>query len=155
MQSPPGLSFYGGQGGVRNVQEGEGWRVATRRSPTDAEMDDLAFAWAVVAAVKSNAIVLAKEGATLGIGGGQTSRVDASSLAVRKAEDAGLGERLKGACLASDAFFPFRDGLDQAVRAGVRSVVQPGGSIRDQEVVDAADEHGVAMVLTGRRLFRH
>ena len=155
VQSPPGLSFYGGQGGVRNVQEGEGWRVATRRSPTDAEMDDLAFAWAVVAAVKSNAIVLAKEGATLGIGGGQTSRVDASSLAVRKAEDAGLGERLKGACLASDAFFPFRDGLDQAVRAGVRSVVQPGGSIRDEEVVAAADEHGVAMVLTGRRLFRH
>ncbi len=129
------------------------WRVVTRRRPTTRELDDLDFAWSAVAGVKSNAILLARDAATLGIGMGQVSRVDASELAVRKAAAAGLD--LSGCALASDAFFPFRDGIDAAAAAGVRAIAQPGGSIRDEEVVAAADEHGIAMVLTGRRLFRH
>ena len=132
-----------------------GWKVVTARGPTDAERDDLAFAWAAVAGVKSNAILLARDRATVGIGTGQTSRVDSSKLAVRKAREAGLGAELEGCALASDAFFPFRDGVDAAAEAGARAIVQPGGSIRDEEVVAAADEHGIAMVFTGRRLFRH
>ena len=132
-----------------------GWRVVTERRPTDSELDDLAFAWAAVAGVKSNAVLLARDLATVGIGTGQTSRVDSSRLAVRKAREAGLGDELAGCALASDAFFPFRDGVDAAAEAGVRAIVQPGGSIRDEEVIAAADEHGVAMVFTGRRLFRH
>ena len=111
------------------------------------------FAWAAVFGVKSNAILFAKDGATLGIGAGQMSRVDASRIAVQKASDAGF--ELDGAVLASDAFFPFRDGVDAAAEAGVRAIVQPGGSMRDEEVVAAADEHAMAMVFTGRRLFRH
>jgi phosphoribosylaminoimidazolecarboxamide formyltransferase/IMP cyclohydrolase len=103
--------------------------------------------------VKSNAILLARDGMSLGIGAGQMSRVDASRIAVQKAADAGLA--LEGAVLASDAFFPFRDGVDAAAAAGVRAIVQPGGSVRDAEVIAAADEHGMAMLLTGRRLFRH
>ena len=106
-----------------------------------------------MAGVKSNAILIARGLATVGIGTGQTSRVDSSKLAVRKAAAAGLA--VKGSVLASDAFFPFRDGVDAAAEAGVAAIVQPGGSIRDQEVVAAADEHGIAMVMTGRRLFRH
>ncbi|NNF38647.1 MAG: bifunctional phosphoribosylaminoimidazolecarboxamide formyltransferase/IMP cyclohydrolase, partial [Gemmatimonadetes bacterium] len=101
----------------------------------------------------SNAILLARGGATLGIGAGQMSRVDASRIAVQKAADADLD--LAGSVLASDAFFPFRDGVDAAAEAGVRAIVQPGGSKRDAEVIEAANEHGIAMVLTGRRLFRH
>ncbi|MFQ5746398.1 MAG: bifunctional phosphoribosylaminoimidazolecarboxamide formyltransferase/IMP cyclohydrolase [Gemmatimonadota bacterium] len=132
---------------------GGGAVVATARAPDEAEWKDLAFAWAAVQGVKSNAIVLARDGATIGIGAGQMSRVDAVRLAVQKASDAGLS--IDGAVLASDAFFPFRDGLDAAAEAGVRAVVQPGGSVRDGEVTQAADEHGVAMVMTGRRLFRH
>ena len=132
-----------------------GWRVVTARRPTDAERDDLEFAWAAVAGVKSNAILLARNRATVGIGTGQTSRVDSSRLAVRKAREAGLEDKLEGSVLASDAFFPFRDGVDAAAEAGVRAIVQPGGSIRDEEVVAAADEHGIAMVFTGRRQFRH
>lgn len=131
------------------------WKVATRRSPTAAELRDLSFAWAAVASVKSNAILLAKDGATVGVGTGQTSRVDSSRIAVAKAREAGFEAELNGAVLASDAFFPFRDGVDAAAEAGVRAIVQPGGSVRDSEVVEAADEHGVAMVFTGRRLFRH
>ncbi len=131
----------------------DGWRTVTRRAPTEEEMADLRFAWRAVAAVKSNAILLARGGATLGIGAGQMSRVDSSRLAVMKARDAGFDPA--GAALASDAFFPFRDGVDAAAAAGVRAVVQPGGSVRDDEVVAAADEHGIAMVFTGRRLFRH
>jgi len=103
--------------------------------------------------VKSNAILMARDGAVLGIGAGQMSRVDSSKIAVRKAADAGL--ELEGSVLASDAFFPFRDGVDAAAEAGVKAIVQPGGSIRDDEVVEAADQHGIAMVFTGRRLFRH
>ncbi|MCY3808162.1 MAG: bifunctional phosphoribosylaminoimidazolecarboxamide formyltransferase/IMP cyclohydrolase [Gemmatimonadetes bacterium] len=129
------------------------WRVVTRRKPSPTEAHDLSFAWAAVAGVKSNAILIARGLATVGIGTGQTSRVDSSKLAVRKAAAAGLA--VKGSVLASDAFFPFRDGVDAAAEAGVAAIVQPGGSIRDQEVVAAADEHGIAMVMTGRRLFRH
>ncbi|MCY3678211.1 MAG: bifunctional phosphoribosylaminoimidazolecarboxamide formyltransferase/IMP cyclohydrolase [Gemmatimonadetes bacterium] len=132
-----------------------GWKVVTARHPTAAERADLSFAWAAVAGVKSNAILLAKNGATVGIGAGQTSRVDSSRLAVRKAREARLEAELDGCVLASDAFFPFRDGVDAAADAGARAIVQPGGSIRDDEVVAAADEHGIAMVFTGRRLFRH
>ncbi|HEX8690984.1 MAG TPA: bifunctional phosphoribosylaminoimidazolecarboxamide formyltransferase/IMP cyclohydrolase [Longimicrobium sp.] len=131
----------------------DAWRVVTKRQPTGEEMDDLRFAWRAVASVKSNAILLARGGMALGIGAGQMSRVDSSRIAVMKARDQGFD--LQGAALASDAYFPFRDGVDAAAEAGVRAIIQPGGSIRDEEVVAAADEHGVAMVFTGRRLFRH
>lgn len=129
------------------------WRVVTDRAPTDAEWEALRFAWRAVANVKSNAILLARAGRAVGIGAGQMSRVDASRLAVRKARE--HGHDLNGAALASDAFFPFRDGIQAAAAEGITAVIQPGGSIRDREVVDAANEHGVAMVFTGRRLFRH
>lgn len=130
-----------------------GWSVATRRAPTDAEWRDLRFAWAAVASVRSNAILLARGEAAIGIGAGQMSRVDAAFLAVYKARAAGHDPA--GSVLASDAFFPFRDGVEQAAHAGVTAIVQPGGSVRDAEVVAAADVHGVAMVMTGRRQFRH
>ncbi|MXW17937.1 MAG: hypothetical protein F4Z83_10385, partial [Gemmatimonadetes bacterium] len=135
--------------------EDSGWRIVTSRQPTEAEQADLSFAWAAVAGVKSNAILLAKDLATVGIGAGQMSRVDSSKLAVRKAGEAALAADLEGCVLASDAFFPFRDGVDAAAEAGARAIIQPGGSIRDEEVIGAADEHGIAMVFTGRRLFRH
>ncbi len=131
----------------------ETWQVVTRRGPTDSERDDLLFAWRAVATVKSNAIVLARDGATIGIGAGQMSRVDASFLAVHKARAA--NHVTSGAVLGSDAFFPFRDGVDQAAEAGITAIVQPGGSVRDAEVIAAADEHGMAMVFTGQRQFRH
>jgi phosphoribosylaminoimidazolecarboxamide formyltransferase / IMP cyclohydrolase len=130
-----------------------GWTYATKREPTGDERRDLLFAWRAVASVKSNAIVLARDGATIGIGAGQMSRVDAAFMAVHKA--VGAGHATEGAALGSDAFFPFRDGVDQAAEAGVRAIVQPGGSVRDAEVIAAADEHGIAMVFTGTRLFRH
>jgi phosphoribosylaminoimidazolecarboxamide formyltransferase/IMP cyclohydrolase len=125
----------------------------TKRAPSPQEHDDLLFAWRAVASVKSNAIVLARDGMTIGIGAGQMSRVDASFLAVHKAR--GQGHQTGGAVLGSDAFFPFRDGVDQAAEAGITAIVQPGGSVRDEEVIAAADERGIAMVFTGRRLFRH
>ena len=131
----------------------ESWRAVTKRQPTREEQRDLAFAWRAVASVKSNAIVLVRDGATIGIGAGQMSRVDASFLATHKAASA--GHDTKGASLGSDAFFPFRDGVDQAAAAGVTAIVQPGGSVRDAEVIAAADEHGMAMIFTGERLFRH
>ena len=131
----------------------DAWQVVTRRTPTDSERDDLLFAWRAVATVKSNAIVLVRDGATIGIGAGQMSRVDASFLAVHKARSA--GHATTGAALGSDAFFPFRDGVDQAAEAGIAAIVQPGGSVRDAEVIAAADEHGMAMVFTGQRQFRH
>lgn len=129
------------------------WRVVTRRAPTEAEWRDLDFAWRVVKHVKSNAIVYARDRATLGIGAGQMSRVDAAELAVRK----GLqeGHHFTGSVVASDAFFPFADGLLAAVAHGARAVIQPGGSIRDEEVIQAADAHDVAMVFTGTRHFAH
>jgi len=127
-----------------------GLKVVTKVSPTPAQVEDLLFAARVCLYVKSNAIVLAKDRVTVGIGAGQMSRVDASFLAATKA-----GEKAKGSCLASDAFFPFRDGVDAAAKAGVAAILQPGGSIRDAEVVAAADEHGMAMVFSGVRMFRH
>ncbi|MCZ6856683.1 MAG: bifunctional phosphoribosylaminoimidazolecarboxamide formyltransferase/IMP cyclohydrolase [Gemmatimonadetes bacterium] len=129
------------------------WKVATQREPTADEWRDLYFAWTAVANVKSNAILLAKDEAAIGIGAGQMSRVDASFLAVHKANREGHDP--KGSVLASDAFFPFADGVEEAAKAGVTAIVQPGGSKRDEEVIAAADEHGLAMVLTGRRQFRH
>jgi phosphoribosylaminoimidazolecarboxamide formyltransferase/IMP cyclohydrolase len=136
-----------------SVIDDAGWTVPTKRQPTTEELRDLLFAWRAVASVKSNAIVLTRNGATIGIGAGQMSRVDASFLAAHKARSA--GHDTKGAVMGSDAFFPFRDGVDQAAEAGVRAIVQPGGSVRDAEVIAAADEHGIAMVFTGKRQFRH
>jgi len=144
-QTPPPLPRYD--------QTKDDWKVVSARQPTEVEWDDLRFAWAAVFGVKSNAILLARHGAVLGIGAGQMSRVDSSKIAVMKATEA--GHQLDGCALASDAFFPFRDGVDAAAAAGVRAIVQPGGSVRDEEVIAAADEHGIAMVFTGRRLFRH
>jgi phosphoribosylaminoimidazolecarboxamide formyltransferase/IMP cyclohydrolase len=129
------------------------WRVVTARQPTEAEWWDLRFAWRAVGSVKSNAIVLVREGATIGIGAGQMSRVDAAFLSVYKARL--TGHETKGSVLGSDAFFPFRDGVEQAAEAGVSAIVQPGGSVRDEEVIKAADEFDIAMVFTGVRQFRH
>jgi phosphoribosylaminoimidazolecarboxamide formyltransferase / IMP cyclohydrolase len=129
------------------------WRVVTARQPTAAEWLDLRFAWRAVGSVKSNAIVLVHEGATIGIGAGQMSRVDAAFLSVHKAR--GAGHDTKGSVMGSDAFFPFRDGVEQAAEAGVSAIVQPGGSVRDEEVIKAADEYKIAMVFTGKRQFRH
>jgi phosphoribosylaminoimidazolecarboxamide formyltransferase/IMP cyclohydrolase len=128
-------------------------RCVTRRSPDPVEFDDLLFAWRVAKFVKSNAIVYCGSGRTLGVGAGQMSRVDSARIAAMKAQNAGLS--LAGSVVASDAFFPFRDGIDVLAAAGARAVVQPGGSLRDQEVIAAADEHGIAMVFTGVRHFRH
>ena len=135
-------------------------KVVTERAPSAAELDDLKFAFRVAKHVKSNAIVYVRNGATVGIGAGQMSRVDSARIAARKAQDAaeaqGLSEPLtKGSAVASDAFFPFADGLLSAIEAGATSVIQPGGSMRDDEVIRAADEAGIAMVLTGMRHFRH
>ena len=128
----------------------DGWKVVSQATPDDATLADLRFAWIAAKHVKSNAIVLVKDRAIVGVGAGQMSRVDSVRLAVEKS-----GDRHVGAVLASDAFFPFRDNIDLAAQAGVRAIVQPGGSVRDDEVVAAADEHGIPMVLTGRRHFRH
>ncbi|WP_180682652.1 bifunctional phosphoribosylaminoimidazolecarboxamide formyltransferase/IMP cyclohydrolase [Tepidicella baoligensis] len=128
-------------------------KVVTTKQPTAEEMDDLLFAWKVAKYVKSNAIVFCKNGMTMGVGAGQMSRLDSARIASIKAEHAGLS--LQGSAVASDAFFPFRDGLDVVVDAGATCVIQPGGSMRDQEVIDAANERGVAMVFTGVRHFRH
>jgi phosphoribosylaminoimidazolecarboxamide formyltransferase/IMP cyclohydrolase len=128
-------------------------RFVTKRKPTEAEMNDLVFAFRVAKFVKSNAIVFCGQGMTLGVGAGQMSRVDSTRIASIKAKNAGLS--LKGSVAASDAFFPFRDGLDVVANAGARAVIQPGGSVRDEEVIAAADEHGIAMVFTGMRHFRH
>jgi phosphoribosylaminoimidazolecarboxamide formyltransferase/IMP cyclohydrolase len=135
-------------------------KVVTRRQPTAAELADLMFAWTVAKHVKSNAIVYAKGGATVGIGAGQMSRVDSTRIAARKSADMsqalGLAEpTVKGSVVASDAFFPFADGLLTAAEAGATAVIQPGGSVRDAEVIAAADEAGLAMVFTGQRHFRH
>jgi phosphoribosylaminoimidazolecarboxamide formyltransferase/IMP cyclohydrolase len=128
-------------------------RVVTRRAPNPAEIDDLLFAWRIAKYVKSNAIVCVRDGTTLGIGAGQMSRVVSSQIAAMKAGEAALS--LDGAAMASDAFFPFRDGLDVVAKFGIKSVIQPGGSKRDADVIAAADEHGIAMLFTGMRHFRH
>ncbi|MGH8402402.1 MAG: bifunctional phosphoribosylaminoimidazolecarboxamide formyltransferase/IMP cyclohydrolase, partial [Gammaproteobacteria bacterium] len=128
-------------------------KVVTRKKPSERQLADLLFAWTVVKYVKSNAIVYAKDGQTVGIGAGQTSRIMSAKIAALKAEEAKLG--VSGSVMASDAFFPFRDSVDTAAGAGIAAIIQPGGSMRDQEVISAADEHGIAMVFTGMRHFRH
>jgi phosphoribosylaminoimidazolecarboxamide formyltransferase/IMP cyclohydrolase len=128
-------------------------RVVTKRQPTAAEWEALRFAWKIAKHVKSNAIVLATRDQLVGAGAGQMSRVDSAKIAVMRAQAIGL--ETKGTVCASDAFFPFRDGLDVVAQAGVTAVIHPGGSVRDEEVIQAADEHGMAMVLTGMRHFRH
>ncbi len=128
-------------------------QVVTKRQPTEDEIRDMLFTWKVAKMVKSNAIVYAKDGRTIGVGAGQMSRVNSARIAAIKAEHAGL--EVQGSVMASDAFFPFRDGMDNAAQVGVSCVIQPGGSIRDDEVIAAADEHGMAMVFTGMRHFRH
>jgi phosphoribosylaminoimidazolecarboxamide formyltransferase/IMP cyclohydrolase len=128
--------------------------VVTKRQPTREEWQALRFAWRICAHVKSNTVIFTGPDRTLAIGAGQMSRVDAVKVATMKAESLGPGA-LNGSVAASDAFFPFRDGLDAAAAAGATAVIQPGGSVRDHEVISAADEHGLAMVFTGRRHFRH
>ncbi|MGD8526569.1 MAG: bifunctional phosphoribosylaminoimidazolecarboxamide formyltransferase/IMP cyclohydrolase [Thioalkalispiraceae bacterium] len=128
-------------------------KIVTRREPTEQEMQDLLFSWKVAKFVKSNAIVYGKNNMTIGVGAGQMSRVNSARIAGIKAEHAGL--EVPGSVMASDAFFPFRDGLDQAAETGISAVIQPGGSMRDEEVIAAADEHNIAMVFTGMRHFRH
>jgi len=128
-------------------------KTATKKTPSDLQMADLKMALTVAKHVKSNAIVLVKDGATIGIGAGQMSRIDSTKIACRKAEEAGLST--KGAALASEAFFPFADNVELAASAGISAIIQPGGSIRDEEVIKAADAHGIAMVFTGIRHFRH
>ena len=135
-----------------DVNEAE-LKVATHVQPTPAQMADLRFAWKVAKYVKSNAIVFCGGGMTLGVGAGQMSRIDSARIASIKAENAGLS--LAGSAVASDAYFPFRDGLDVVCDAGATCVIQPGGSVRDGEVIAAANERGIAMVLTGVRHFRH
>jgi phosphoribosylaminoimidazolecarboxamide formyltransferase / IMP cyclohydrolase len=125
-------------------------KVVTQRAPTEPEWTQLGLAWTAVKHVKSNAIVLFQEGSAVGVGAGQMSRVEAVQLAVQRA-----GERSRGAVMASDAFFPFADGLEVGIAAGVTAVIQPGGSVKDAEVVAAADKAGIAMVMTGRRHFKH
>ncbi len=157
--SPPASEYRSVTGGLLVQDRDTGVRsladlkVVTRRAPTPTEINDLLFAWRVCKFVKSNAIIYARDQLTLGIGAGQMSRVVSSRIAAMKAADAGFD--VKGAAMASDAFFPFRDGLDVAAEYGITAVIQPGGSLRDDEVVAAADEHGMTMVYTGMRHFRH
>ena len=157
--SGPGLEYRSVGGGLLVQQRDTGaidasdLKVVSKRAPDARELADLLFAWRVCKFVKSNAIIFARDRLTLGIGAGQMSRVVSSRIAAMKAADAGLPVR--GAAMASDAFFPFRDGLDVAAEFGIGAVIQPGGSLRDDEVIAAADEHGMAMVLTGMRHFRH
>jgi len=164
--SAPGLSIRNVAGGylVQNRDIGRidpsKLQIVTKRAPSAEEMADLVFAFRVAKHVKSNAIVYAKNGATVGIGAGQMSRLDSSRIAARKAEDAteaaGLDTNLAmGSVVASDAFFPFADGLLSAAEAGATAIIQPGGSMRDDEVIAAADDAGLAMVFTGMRHFRH
>ena len=145
-----GLLVQGRDQGAVGVSD---LKVVTKRQPTDAQVTDLLFAWTVCKHVKSNAIVFARDHMTIGVGAGQMSRVYSTRIAAMKAADGKL--EVRGAAMASDAFFPFRDGLDVAAEYGIAAVIQPGGSVRDSEVIAAADEHGIAMVFTGIRHFRH
>ncbi len=155
----PGWDFKRVNGGLlvqsRDIGmiKAEDLKIVTRRAPTEQEIHDLIFAWKVAKFVKSNAIVYARNRQTVGVGAGQMSRVNSARIAAIKAEHAGL--EVKGAVMASDAFFPFRDGIDNAAKAGITAVIQPGGSMRDSEVIAAADEADIAMVFTGMRHFRH
>ncbi len=163
LLSTGGVNPAGGEVEYRSVEGGllaqdsdavaeamGGFTVPTKRKPTDAEMEELMFAWKACKSVKSNAILIAKDHASVGAGGGQPNRVNSARIAVEQA-----GEKAQGAVAASDAFFPFRDGFDVLAQAGVTAVIEPGGSIRDDEVISAADEQGVALVFTGHRHFRH
>ncbi|HEV8123758.1 MAG TPA: bifunctional phosphoribosylaminoimidazolecarboxamide formyltransferase/IMP cyclohydrolase [Gemmatimonadales bacterium] len=158
-QDGRGLDFKTVRGGFlvqdrfRFDRTDSGWQVVTARKPTTEEMRDLVFAWCAVAAVKSNAVLLARDEMAIGIGAGQMSRVDSSFLAVHKARQQGHDPR--GSVMASDGFFPFADGVDEAAAAGVTAIIQPGGSVRDPDVIAAADKHGMAMIITGKRQFRH
>jgi phosphoribosylaminoimidazolecarboxamide formyltransferase / IMP cyclohydrolase len=159
VKRPPQISYRSICGGLLTqdvdtlLYDPEKLKVVTKRKPTEQEMNALMYAWTICKYVKSNSIVYARNNQAIGIGAGQMKRVDAARLAANIAES--HGETLKGCAMASDAFFPFRDGIDAAAERGVTSIIQPGGSIRDQEVIDAADEHGMAMVFTGIRHFRH
>jgi phosphoribosylaminoimidazolecarboxamide formyltransferase/IMP cyclohydrolase len=164
--SAPGLAFRSLSGGFlvqardNTVAADADLRVVTKRKPTQAELADLIFAFTVAKHVKSNTIVFAKDGATVGIGAGQMSRVDAARMAAWKGEQAAKAAGLempltRGSVAASDAFFPFADGLEVLIEAGATAVIQPGGSVKDQDVIDAADKAGLAMVFTGMRHFRH
>jgi len=135
------------------MYEPEKLEVVSKRQPSEQEMKDLLYAWTVCKYVKSNSIVYARDNQAVGIGAGQMKRVDAAKLAADIAES--HGDTVKGCAMASDAFFPFRDGIDAAAEHGVTSIIQPGGSIRDKEVIEAANEHGMAMVFTHMRHFRH
>ena len=132
------------------VEDDSGTKWSPKRVRRQQQMEDLLFVWRVARVVKSNAIVLARDGATVGVGAGQMSRVDSSEIAVKKA-----GERARGSVAASDAFFPFADGVEALAEAGIRAVIQPGGSVRDDEVIEAANRRGLVMVFTGRRHFLH
>ncbi len=155
----PGLDYKRVTGGMliqtrdNGMVSAEDLKVVSKRTPTEQEMKDLAFCWKVAKYVKSNAIVYAKNGMTIGVGAGQMSRVYSAKIAGIKAADEGLV--VEGSVMASDAFFPFRDGIDAAAEAGISAIIQPGGSMRDEEVIAAADEHGMAMLFTGMRHFRH
>jgi phosphoribosylaminoimidazolecarboxamide formyltransferase/IMP cyclohydrolase len=157
--TPASLDFKRVNGGLlvqdrdRGLISADDLTVVTKRVPTEEEIRDMLFTWKVAKMVKSNAIVYAKDGRTIGVGAGQMSRVNSARIAAIKAEHAGLP--VEGSVMASDAFFPFRDGMDNAANVGISCVIQPGGSIRDDEVIAAADEHGMAMVFTGMRHFRH
>ena len=156
-RNPKGLDYRRISGGTlvqdRDLQLYKDWQVVSERKPTEEEIKDLLFAWKVVKHVKSNSVVLAKDEATVGIGPGQTSRVDSLETAIKKAKEFNLP--LEGSVLASEAFLPFRDSVDEAAKHGIKAIVQPGGSIRDQEVIDAANEHGIALIFTGMRHFKH
>ena len=155
----PGFDFKKVSGGllVQNTDLGvvtaDDLKVVTEVTPTDEQIRDLLFAWTVVKYVKSNAIVFCKDSMTIGVGAGQMSRVYSTKIAAIKAADEGL--EVKGSVMASDAFFPFRDGIDAAAEHGIAAIIQPGGSMRDEETIQAANEHGLAMVFTGMRHFRH
>lgn len=159
QQQPPSLDYKRVNGGLLIQHRDDAMvtpddlKVVSDRVPTEAEIEDMLFAWRVAKMVKSNAIIYAKDGRTIGVGAGQMSRINSARIAAIKAEHAGLS--VIGAVMASDAFFPFRDGIDNAASSGIRCIIQPGGSMRDNEVIAAANENGMAMVFTGMRHFRH
>jgi len=159
QQQPPSLDYKRVNGGLLIQHRDDAMvarddlKVVSDRVPTEAEIEDMLFAWRVAKMVKSNAIIYAKDGRTIGVGAGQMSRINSARIAAIKAEHAGLS--VAGAVMASDAFFPFRDGIDNAASSGIHCVIQPGGSMRDNEVIAAANENGMAMVFTGMRHFRH
>jgi phosphoribosylaminoimidazolecarboxamide formyltransferase/IMP cyclohydrolase len=158
-EAAPGFDFKKVSGGllVQNTDLGKigesDLKVVTKKAPTGDQIEDMLFAWTVVKYVKSNAIIFCKDGMTVGVGAGQMSRVYSTKIAAIKAADEDL--QVRGSVMASDAFFPFRDGIDAAAETGIAAIIQPGGSMRDEEVIQAADEHGLAMVFTGMRHFRH